>query len=108
MKIRKFCLLVSSLIIFTPTITMAQMTIRNGNTVVETDGNGRVRIFKDKGRTNIYHQNRRAYPYYQWLRENDDFEYAHPRKNCYQYHRQTVSNHSSNRRVTQNSVSHCK
>ena len=107
MNFRKFWILLTSLIILSPTTVNAQMSIRNGNTIVETDGNGRVRIFIDKNGNRIYHQNHRLYPYYQWLPSDSHFEYNYPRKNCYQYHRQTSSSHGSGRRVTQNSVSKC-
>ena len=107
MKFRNLFVVCASLIILTPTLVRAQMTVRNGNTIVETDGNGRILIFTDQTRINTSEQNQRFYPAQPWLRSYDNLQYLYPGRSCEHSNRQTTTVHDSNSQVTQTSTSKC-
>jgi hypothetical protein len=107
MKFRTLFVICASLVIFAPTLVRAQISVRNGNTIVETDGNGRILIFTDQTRINTSEQNQRFYPARPWLRSYDSLKYLYPGRSCDHSNRQTTTVYGSDRRVTQTSISKC-
>jgi hypothetical protein len=104
MKFRNLFVVCASLIIFTPTLVRAQMTVQNGNTKVETDGNGKVSISTDQTRINTSEKNQRFYP---GQPSHDNLEYRNPGRSCDHSNIQTTTVRDSDRRVTQTNTSEC-
>ena len=104
MKFRNLFAICASLIVFAPTLVRAQVSVQNGNTIVETDGNGRMIIFTDKTRIDTSRKYRWFDPSQLWWRS---YYNRHPRSTCYQTNRQTTRVDGSGRRITQTSVSKC-
>jgi hypothetical protein len=109
MKFRKLFAVCTSLIVFTPAIVRAQISVQNGNTVIETDGNGKILILNDQTRISTPGQNQRFYPPQPqlWLRSYDNRQYLYPGRSCSHSNTQTSTVQGSGRQVTQTSVSGC-